>query len=125
MITFQHSGSFNSTEHFLKNAYKNHFLQILERYGREGVDALSKATPVDSGDTASSWTFEIVQNGSGFSIIWSNSNVIDGVPIVILLQYGHATTNGGYVQGFDFVNPAMQPIFEKIANDAWKEVNDI
>lgn len=94
----------------------------LDKYGREGVVALAAATPIDTGDTASSWVYEIVRNDGSVSIIFSNTNVSDGENIAILLQYGHGTRNGGYVVGRDYINPAIQPIFDKIANHAWKEL---
>lgn len=102
---------------------KANFRSILERAGQEGVDALSRATPVDSGKTASSWSYEIRQNRSGLSIIWKNSNVVSGVPIAIILQYGHGTKNGGYVQGRDYINPALKPIFDRIAENVRREVS--
>lgn len=84
--------------------------------------ALSAATPVDSGVTATSWSYEIIQNGSSISIVWNNSNVQEGINIAIILQYGHGTRNGGYVSGRDYINPALKPIFDKMADAAWKEV---
>lgn len=95
---------------------------MLQKYGREGVRALSSATPIDSGKTANSWDYEIKQYQGGARISWTNSNVVDGVPIAIILQYGHGTRNGGYVQGRDYINPAIQPIFDKLAKDVWEEV---
>lgn len=97
-------------------------MKILDKYGQAGVNALSAATPIDSGATASSWYYEITESKGNYTITWSNSNVADGVPIVILIQYGHATKNGGYVQGIDFINPTLKPMFKKIADDAWMEV---
>ena len=94
----------------------------LNRYGREGVRALSAATPVDSGETASSWSYDIIREDGRTSIVFSNSNIQNGVPIAIILQYGHATRNGGWIEGRDYINPAIQPIFDKIVEDAWKEV---
>jgi hypothetical protein len=94
----------------------------LEKYGPIGVDALSAATPVDSSETASSWYYEIINKPGYFSIQWLNSNMKDGVSIAAILQYGHATGNGGYVQGNDYINPAMRSVFEEIAADMWKEV---
>jgi hypothetical protein len=122
VVVIKHKGNFKNTERFLKNAPKVNFRSILERYAKQGVDALAAATPIDSGLTASSWGYEIHSSGSSFSIYWTNSNVVDGVPIAIVLQYGHATKNGGFVQGRDYINPAMQSMFEKIAEEAWKEV---
>lgn len=122
MIVIKQRGNFNKTEKFLKKVSKKSFLHILEKYAKDGVVALSSATPVDSGKTSESWDYEIHTDKKGYSITWTNSNVVDGVPIAIILQYGHGTKNGGYVQGRDYINPALRPIFDKIANDAWKEV---
>lgn len=122
MITFKQKGSFKNIERFLDKMQKKEFFQRLNQYGRRGVDALSAATPIDSGRTASSWNYEIHRSKELVEIVWTNSNVVDGVPIVILLQYGHATGNGGYVQGYDFINPAIRPIFDEIEKDLWKEV---
>ena len=98
-------------------------MTLLEKYGREGVAALSTATPVDTGTTASSWEYRVVQDKDTTSLIFTNSSETEnGIPIVILLHYGHGNGRGGYVQGRDFINPAVQPIFDKIAEEAWKEV---
>ena len=124
MIRFKTHGDWGKTEDFLTRSkdLKN-IRQILEQYGREGVAALSSATPVDTGKTASSWTYEIVQNENTSSLIFTNSNETKtGIPIAILLQYGHGNGRGGYVQGRDYINPAVQPIFDKIADQAWREV---
>ncbi len=122
MITFRHSGNFNSTEKFLKRASDATRLDILDRLAQKGVYALSLATPVDTGLTASMWGYEIRQEAGATSIIWTNVNVNSGATVAILLQYGHGTGTGGYVQGVDYINPAIRPIFESIANDVWKEV---
>lgn len=122
MIVVKHKGDFAKTERFLQRAKKTHILSILDAYGQMGVDALRDATPFDTGTTAASWGYEIEYTRNGYSITWTNSNVQDGVPIAILLQYGHGTRNGGYVQGRDYINPALAPIFDKIAEEAWKEV---
>ena len=98
---------------------------ILDKYGREGVEALSAATPVDSGKTASSWKYDIEHSSRGASISFSNTNINKGVNIAIILQYGHGTRNGGYVQGRDYINPAIQPVFDRIVNEAWKEVTQV
>lgn len=122
MISFRHKGDFSKlTNYFerLRNAIK---LGRLDKYGREGVAALASATPVDSGTTAASWYYEISQSKNGASISFYNSNVNKGVPIAIILQYGHGTGTGGYVQGRDYINPAIQPVFDKIVKDAWKEI---
>jgi len=125
MVVFKHRGSFNNTEKFLKRATKINYRQILESYGREGVNALASATPVDSGVTASSWDYEVTIGKGSYSIAWTNSNVRDGVPIAIILQYGHGTGTGGYVQGRDYINPAIKPIFDKIAKSVWREVTNL
>ena len=122
MITFKHHGNFNNTKRFFKRASEAKFLQNLDRYGQEGVAALSAATPVESGETANSWYYEITRSGSSFSIHWANSHVNDGVNIAVIIQYGHGTGTGGYVAGRDYINPAIRPIFDKIAENVWKEV---
>lgn len=122
MITVKVKGSFAKTEAFLKKASKMQIRTILNKYGAKGVEALSKNTPVDTGLTAESWSYEIVETGSGYKIYWKNSNIVDGVPIAIILQYGHGTGTGGYVQGRDYINPALQPVFDELADSAWKEV---
>ncbi len=122
MIRFKHKGDFHNIERFFKNVNSQSQLSILHRYGQAGVDALASATPQDTGTTAAAWNYEIVQNGSGYSIVWTNSNVVDGVNIAVILQYGHGTGTGGYVQGIDYINPALQPVFQQLADDLWKEV---
>ena len=97
----------------------------LDKYGREGVAALASATPVDTGLTANSWQYKIEQKKGSVSISFYNTNIQNGVPIAVILQYGHATRNGGWVQGRDYINPAIQPIFDKIANEAWREVTKL
>ena len=122
MITFKHKGDFSKTTRFLERAKRGIRPKDLNYYGRAGVAALSSATPVDTGLTASSWYYEVQNNKDGFSITFKNSNIQNGVPIAIILQYGHGTGTGGWVQGRDYINPAIQPIFDQLANDAWKEV---
>lgn len=122
MFGFESSGSFDKTEAWLRKLASGDIFSSLARYGQEGVNALAAATPVDSSETANSWYYEIVQDGSSWSIIWGNSNVVDGRPIAVLLQYGHGTRTGGYVDGRDYINPALQPIFDRIATEAWKVV---
>lgn len=122
MITFKHEGNFDKTTKFLTGAKKIDFKNILESYGRQGVEALSSATPVDTGLTSKSWDYSVYVSKNYYSISWTNSNTVNGIPIVILLQYGHGTRNGGYVQGKDFINPAIQPIMNDIAENVWKEV---
>ena len=125
MITFRQKGDFSKLTRYLERAKEVIKLGDLDKYGQEGVDALSSATPVDSGLTASSWYYKI-ENKNGSAIIsFYNSNVNNGVPIAIILQYGHGTNNGGWVEGQAYINPAILPIFEKIANDAWEEVTKL
>jgi len=125
LIRFRHRGSFDSMEKFLKNANKKDYRSIIERYAKEGTHVLSQATPKDSGITADSWNHEIVFRRTGFSIHWTNNHTVDGLPIVILLQYGHGTRSGSFVDGRDFINPAIRPIFDKIAENLWKEVTNL
>lgn len=122
MISFKQKGDFSKTEKFLKKSLGRDYRSVLERYARQGVAALSAATPVDTGLTASSWSYEIIQNDSGISVEWHNSNINRGVNIALILQYGHGTRNGGYVVGRDYINPALRPIFDDMANAAWREV---
>lgn len=113
----------NAVEKMLNRIINDHSTyRILSKYGEMGVLALSRATPEDSGETARSWSYEIEKTGSGYSLVWKNSHVNKGVPIAIILQYGHGTRNGGYVQGRDYINPALRPIFDGIAADSWKEM---
>jgi hypothetical protein len=123
MISVKASGSFKNTETFL-NRSKNFTLRQLDKYGREGVAALATATPVDTGKTAASWDYRIEKRDDRVTITWINSNVVDGNCIAILLQYGHGTGNGGYVVGRDYINPALRPIFDRIAKSAWSEVTN-
>ena len=122
MITFRHSGDFKKLTRFLDRAKKAGRVDILEKYGDEGVRALVSATPVETGRTASSWSYKVVRGQNRISIQFLNSNINDGVPIAVILQYGHATRNGGWVEGRDYINPAIRPVFDRIADDAWKEV---
>lgn len=124
MFTLFSKGDFNTLEKYLKKSLGRNYRSVLERYGQMGVQALAAATPVDTGRTASSWTYDIIENESKgtMSIEFRNTNINKGVNIALILQYGHATRNGGYVAGRDYINPALQPIFDKLAEDAWKEV---
>lgn len=122
MISFKQKGDFSKLTRFLERAKEAVHLGDLDRYGREGVAALSSATPIDSGLTASSWYYEIENKKGSVTISFHNSNIQNGIPIAIILQYGHGTGTGGWVQGRDYINPAIQPIFDKMANDAWREV---
>lgn len=121
-ISVHQKGDFKKTEKFLKKSFGQNYKTLLSKYGQRGVSALSAATPIETGTTASCWDYEIIQNGSNISIVWNNHNVVNGVNIAVILQYGHATRNGGWVEGRDYINPALQPIFDKIADEAWKEV---
>lgn len=122
MISFRHKGDFSKFTRFLEKAKNSIRLGDLDRYGREGVAALASATPTESGKTADSWYYEIVHKQGSVSINFNNSNINKGVPIAIILQYGHGTGTGGWVEGRDYINPAIQPVFDKLANDAWREV---
>lgn len=122
MITFKQKGDFKKTEKLLKKSLGKDYRSILEKYAKQGVVALSSATPKDSGTTAALWDYEIIQNQGSLSVIWKNYNINKGVNIALILQYGHGTRNGGYVQGRDYINPALRPIFDELANAAWKEV---
>lgn len=122
IIKVKHKGNFNKTERFFNRVLKKEYLNILERYGQAGVEALRNATPSESGKTADSWGFGIEEGKGMVTLYWTNSNENKGANIAILLIYGHGLQNGGYVEGIDFVNPAMRPIFEKIADESWKEV---
>ena len=122
MISFRQKGDFSKLTRFLERAKNFVHLGDLDRYGREGVAALASATPVDTGKTAASWYYDIKINKESASITFNNSNIQNGVPIAIILQYGHGTRNGGWVEGRDYINPVIQPIFDKIAEEAWKEV---
>ena len=122
MISFRQKGDFSNLTNFLERAKNAIHIGDLDKYGKAGVAALSSATPVDTGLTASSWSYEIEDKNGSVRIIFKNSNIQNGVPIAIILQYGHGTRNGGWVEGRDYINPAIQPIFDEIANNAWKEV---
>lgn len=122
MITFRQKGDFSKLTRFLEQAKEAIHLGNLDKYGRAGVDALASATPVDTGKTAGSWYYEITNKHGSAVISFRNSNVQNGVPIAIILQYGHGTGTGGWVQGRDYINPAIQPVFDQIVDTAWKEV---
>ena len=125
MITFRHEGDFSKLNRFLEKEKEVVHLGDLDKYGREGVAALASATPVDTGATARSWKYEIINKKGTIQLTFNNSNIQNGVPIAIILQYGHGTRNGGWVQGRDYINPAIQPIFDRIANDMWREVTKL
>lgn len=125
LVKFKHRGNFNRVERFLNRVSNRDYLNVLDQYGQMGVAALSKATPVDTGLTALSWTYEIERTSVQTTISWINTNTNQGVNIAVILQYGHGTGTGGYVQGRDYINPAMRPIFDKIADQAWREVSSL
>lgn len=125
MITFKHKGSFKNTERFFTKALQLKMQPILSRYGSAGVSALSGATPVKTGLTAASWDFTLETSAWGYTVTWFNSNKFGGVNIAIILQYGHGTGTGGYVQGRDYINPAIQPVFDAMAEAIWKEVTNL
>lgn len=114
--------SFAKMTSYLTRISSDSIFSVLNKYGPVGVAALASATPVDTGVTASSWTYKVEKKGGYWGIIWSNTNVVNGIPIAIILQYGHGTGTGGYVQGRDYINPAIQPIFEQIKEAVWREV---
>ena len=122
MISLKYKGDFKKTYSFLNGNLKKNYMSILEKYGKAGVDALSAATPIDSGNTSKCWSYSIQKNKDSVLVTWHNSNIVDGVPVAILLQYGHGTSNGGYVQGRDYINPALKHIFDRLADEAWREV---
>lgn len=121
-ISFTSKGDFSKTIKFLNKVKNVKINDILSKYGKIGVNALSQATPKDSGVTSRSWNYKIEVNNDNASIVWYNTNVVKGVNIAVILQYGHGTRNGGWVEGRDYINPAMKPIFDKIADQVWKEV---
>lgn len=125
MITFRQKGDFSKLTSYLERAKEVVKLGDLNRYGRAGVAALESATPVDSGLTASSWSYKIENKDGRATISFHNSNIQNGVPIAIILQYGHGTGTGGWVEGRDYINPAIQPIFDEIVNNAWREVTKL
>lgn len=122
MITVESKGNFDNTEKLLKRIKSRDYLKVLDKFGQRGVTALSGATPTRSGKTASSWDYEVLVSGGSVILQWTNSNINNGVSIAIILQYGHGTRNGGYVVGRDYINPAMRPLFDKMADEAWKAV---
>lgn len=122
MITFRQKGDFSKLTRYFERIKEAAKIGDLDKYGREGVAALASATPVDTGKTASSWNYKIERKNGSVAITFNNTNINNGVPIAIILQYGHGTRNGGWVEGRDYINPAIQPIFDKIAESAWREV---
>lgn len=122
MISFRQKGDFRKLSRYLERLKEVIHLGILDKYGQAGVDALSSSTPVESGLTAASWYYEIERQNGSVAIVYKNSHVNKGVPIAIILQLGHGTGTGGWVEGRDYINPSIRPIFDKIADEAWKEV---
>ena len=125
MISFRQKGDFSKLSRYFERVKEAAKIGVLDKYGQEGVAALASATPVDSGQTANSWYYEIKRQNGSVSIVFNNSHVNKGVPIAIILQYGHGTGTGGWVQGRDYINPAIRSIFDRIAEDAWKEVTKL
>ena len=125
MIGFRHKGDFSKTTNFLTKLKHKRILDSFDKYGKEGVAALASATPVDTGLTAHSWYYKIEQTNTSITLQFCNSNVQNGIPIAIILQYGHGTRNGGWVEGRDYINPAIQPLFDRIVNEAWGEVTKL
>lgn len=123
MVILEQSGEFKKTVKFLNSLSMGTYISIiLNKYGRIGVENLRSVTPVDSGRTADSWYYEVNRTSVGYDLVFKNSNINDGVPIAIILQYGHGTNNGGYVQGRDYINPAIKDVFDKMAHELWREV---
>lgn len=122
IVSITQKGNFKKTDRFLHGLIGFHYERKMHHYGELGVQALKAATPKDTGKTADSWSYEIVQEEGRTALYWRNDNVVNGIPIAIIIQYGHATRNGGFVEGIDYINPTLKPIFEKMADEAWKEV---
>ena len=125
IVSFRQKGDFSKLTNYLERVKGNLNLSILDKYGREGVAALASATPTESGETANSWYYKVERRRNSASIVFYNSHIHNGVPIAIILQYGHATRNGGWVEGRDYINPALQPIFDRILADVWREVTKV
>lgn len=124
MIRFKTRGDFKKTRKFLKNLDEKDWYSILNLYGEYGVAALASNTPVDTGKTSQSWSYTVEKRRDGYTIHWKNSNVQNGANIALLIQYGHGTRNGGYVQGLDYINPAIRPVFREMVGDIWEEVQN-
>ena len=125
MISFRQKGDFSKLTRYLRRAKETVRFEDLDRYGREGVAALASATPVDTGNTANAWYYEITRKKDRVAITFCNSNIQNGVPIAVIIQYGHGTRNGGWVQGRDYINPAIRPIFDNMLKDVWREVTKL
>ena len=125
MFSFRQKGDFSKTRKYLNRLRSVVRSGALDKYGREGVAALASATPIDTGTTAKSWYYEITEKNGSVSISYHNSNIQNGVPIAVIIQYGHGTNNGGWVQGRDYINPVIRPLFDRIVNDVWREVTKL
>lgn len=124
MISATSTGSYEKTAKFLNTMKSGSIFRDLHRYGRQGVDALASATPRDTGETATSWGYQIGHTGGVYSISWYNTNRVGQVNVAVILQFGHGTGTGGWVEGVDYINPAIKPIFEKAVNDIWRQVKN-
>lgn len=122
IISFSQTGNFKKTDRFFHRVIERHYARKIRSFAEKGVAALRAATPKDTGETADSWSYEIREEAGRLSIFWKNDHFNDGVNIAIILQYGHGTKNGGWVEGIDYINPAIRPIFKQMADEAWKEV---
>lgn len=122
MISTTSSGSFKNTEQFLKSMQKLNVMAVMEKCGQNGVVALRSATPSNSGKASTSWDYKVSRKGAVYEIVWTNSDIEDGFPVAVMLQYGHGTGTGGYIQGQDYINPAIKPVFDEIATEVWKAV---
>lgn len=125
MFSFSSSGSFKNTEAFLKEVQKQNFMALLDHYGKDGIIALSMNTPRDTGETSLAWGYSVIMDKGEARLQFTNANVNKGVPIAIILQYGHGTGTGGYVEGRDYINPAIQPVFDRIVDSIWMEVKSL
>lgn len=125
MISFRQKGDFSKLDRYFEKLREAAKIGVLDKYGRAGVKALSSATPTRTGVTAASWSYKINRKNGSVSLNFYNSNINEGVPIAIIIQYGHGTGTGGWVEGIDYINPAIQPLFKQLADDAWKEVTSI
>lgn len=122
-VKVKHRGGFKNIERYLRKNRRKNLAPILEAYGRKGVEALSSLTPKDSGEAANAWYYEVRKTRKGYFLSWNNSKIVGDIPLVILLQYGHGTRGGAYVQGRDFINPALRSVVEQLSNELWKEVS--
>lgn len=122
MIVFRHKGNFDKTSKFLNKMNGTKYTTVLQKYGKMGVEALASATPQNSGLTSDSWSYKIEEESGGKAIVWYNTNTNQNVNIALILQYGHGTGTGGYVAGRDYINPAIQPVFDSMIDEIWKEV---